>query len=74
MSQQDTTRQTPVQFPPIPLLSGDTVEGSDGPARLRSVTVCITLDDGSRMDIDLESRFGGWWAPTGASTSAAAEG
>lgn len=53
-----------VQFPPIPLLSGDTVADTDGnPHTIEQATITLVGDDGTRFEVDLEYRFGGWWAP-----------
>lgn len=65
----DTPRNvgpTFTQFPPIPLLSGDTFRDDDGtPHRLQSVIVTMTATDGTTRDVPLEYRFGGWWPPAG---------
>ena len=50
---------------PAPLASGDTVYDIDGNAHpVVTVTLRITTaDSDTPIEVDLESRFGGWWAP-----------
>lgn len=53
---------TPVQFPPIPLLSGNTFTDAEGNEHLvDAVTVTITAADGTHRDLNLVYQFGGWW-------------
>jgi hypothetical protein len=69
MTHETPSGTTLVQFPPLPLLSGDTFPDTAGTTHaLASVTVTLTSDDGTTIEIPLESRFGGWWAPTGTPT------
>ncbi|GCD90130.1 hypothetical protein [Nocardioides sp. LS1] len=60
------TASTVFVFPPIPLASGDTVYDRNGEKhRVVAVTVRIgTEDSDTPIEVDLESRFGGWWVPT----------
>lgn len=60
------TATTVFVFPPIPLASGDTVFDPNGDKhRVVGVTVSIATEDSDTpIEVDLESRFGGWWAPT----------
>lgn len=62
-----TTPHSPIKAAPIPLISGDTFEGPDGQERhATTATVTLTADDGTQTTLDLEYRFGGWWAPANA--------
>ena len=65
MSQQPTSTSTRLQFPPVPLASGDTFATG---APVVAVDVTIHLADGSEHKVALESRFGGWWVPAGSLT------
>jgi hypothetical protein len=58
-------RNMPVTAAPVPLLTGNAFTAEDGTTKpVESVTVTLTADDGTTKTIDLEFRFGGWWAPT----------
>lgn len=57
-------RNMPMTPAPVPLFSGNALTTPDGAEHpVQSVTVTITADDGTQQSIDLEFRFGGWWAP-----------
>lgn len=68
MTDEDTPKsaeQILTHFPPIPLLSGNTVRSADGDLHtLATVTVRMVGEDGAVVDVDLEYRFGGWWPPS----------
>lgn len=52
----------PVKFAPMPLLSGDAIDDA-GIHPLESVTVVLTAADGTRWEVPLTYRHGGWWPP-----------
>lgn len=57
-------RQMPITPAPVPLFSGNAISAEDGAqVPVQSVTVTITAEDGTTQTVDLEFRFGGWWAP-----------
>lgn len=57
-------RNMPVTAPPVPLLTGNAFTADDGTTkRVQSATVTLTADDGTTKTMELEWRFGGWWAP-----------
>lgn len=60
----DDRPATPYRFPPIPLLSGDTVENTpDGDDTITEVAVTITTEHGHTVTVPLTPRYGGWWPP-----------
>jgi len=65
---ESTNAATATEFVPCPapVASGDTVYDVNGNAhRVLAVTLRITTaDSDTPTDVDLESRFGGWWFPT----------
>lgn len=66
MNQNHTpaNQSTPLQFPPIPLLSGDSFTAEDGTSRpIAAVTVTVQAEDGTARTVPLDFHFGGWWAP-----------
>lgn len=76
MSQHSTTvaSQTELTFPPVPLVSGNTLTGADGrPRRVTAVAVAVsTADPDASTRIALDERFGGWWRFAGAANKTAA--
>lgn len=58
-------------FPPIPLASGDTITDAHG--RKHTVTgvkiVITTAHPSVPVEITLEDKFGGWWAPATSPTA-----
>lgn len=50
-----------LNFPPIPLASGDTVASEEGTTGVRGIEIVITLDDGREKRLPLDYRLGGWW-------------
>lgn len=57
-------RNMPVTAAPVPLLTGNAFTTDDGTEHpVQSVTLTITAEDGTHKTLDLEFRFGGWWAP-----------
>lgn len=52
---------SPIQFPPIPLVSGDTVTGEHGESRVRAIEIVVTCEDGREQRLPLSYAFGGWW-------------
>lgn len=64
MAEEPAEPTSPLTFPPIPLVSGETVAAEDGAShRVARVEILVTCEDGSERRIPLEPRFGGWWAP-----------
>ena len=64
-SESPVAVSTPFRFPQIPLVSGDTAHDADGNERaIKNVSVLITTaDSATPIEVKLEYRFGGWWAP-----------
>jgi hypothetical protein len=62
-NQPSTTGQTMINFPPIPLLSGDAFSSNDTTHTISTAEVVLTAPDGTTMRVPLEYRFGGWWLP-----------
>lgn len=61
---ENAQRNMPVTAAPVPLFTGNAITADDGTTKpVQSVTVTITADDGTATTMDLEFRFGGWWAP-----------
>lgn len=56
MAQQPNSTSTNLQFPPVPLASGDTVTTG---AAVVAMDVTVHFADGSEHKVALESRFGG---------------
>lgn len=53
-----------VEFPPIPLASGVVFMGTDGSEHVaQRASFVMHGEDGSCIEIPLDFRFGGWWAP-----------
>jgi hypothetical protein len=66
MAQSNSTNRiaSTVQFPPIPLVSGDQLV--DGEGRQHDVTevlVVVRASNGVEKVVRLDARFGGWWVP-----------
>ena len=59
------TATTKFVYPPVPLASGDTLYEPNGDQRrVVKVTLHIHTDDSDTPgEVELEPRFGGWWAP-----------
>ena len=68
MTQQDNTTGpskilTPVMFAPVPLVSGNSVVIGESEEQVTGVRVVIsTAGSPEALEVDLEFRFGGWWA------------
>lgn len=61
-----TTANTQIQFPPIPLVSGRSFHAEDGTEHDASaISVVIRSENGQAVEVPLDFRFGGWWAPVG---------
>ena len=58
---------TPLAFPPIPLASGDAVPDAERSKRLvTAMRVLVSVEGTSEpVEVSLEYRCGGWWAPVG---------
>lgn len=53
-----------LQFPPLPLASGDVFVDTEGNVHaVEGVSAVIHLSSGERVAVALEHRFGGWWIP-----------
>lgn len=64
MTSNDLTRAEKVQFPPIPLASGAAFIGEDGSEHTaQTASFVMHAEDGSSIEVPLDLRFGGWWAP-----------
>lgn len=68
MAQHSTSTSTSLQFPPVPLASGDTVTTGETTTPVVAMDVTVHLGDGGEHKVALEYRFGGWWVPADALT------
>lgn len=51
---------TPLQFPQVPLVSGDTVISEHGENHARTIQVVVTCEDGHEHRFPLSYAYGGW--------------
>ena len=52
-------------FPPVPLATGRLLEpaGDGEPARIATLELVVSTEDGDELRIPLVHRHGAWWAP-----------
>lgn len=62
-----TPSLTAIAFPPVPLACGEALinsQGADHP--IVAMRLTVSTADGLEVEIPLDFRFGGWWAPRNA--------
>ena len=57
-----TDNINPINFSPVPVVTGGQVTTNTGTHRVERVVVSVVAEDGSTLEQELEYRHGGWWA------------
>jgi len=52
-----------IEFPPIPLVSGQTFTAENGTEQRATEVTVVIRSESESIEVSLDFRFGGWWAP-----------